>query len=277
MVNVQYDLAPDLMAYASYAKGVKAGGFDIRSNSLPTTPGFPGAFVFRPEKADSYEGGLKFQNRTLSLSLAYYNTEHKDLQTSTFDGGIGLNVDNASAAKVQGVEAEGRVSLGDYVRLSGSVAYLDFEYTDYPRGQCPFGQAPDVQPGNFCNYSGARATFAPKWSGNAAADFTYPVSDGLQIGFSVNADFSSSYRAGNVLDDFTRQDAYTKIGARLSLGTIEDGWEIAVVGRNLTNERILLTGGQLPLSTTLTCGAGTAYTGIFERPRNIAVQGSLKF
>lgn len=277
MVNIQYDVTPDLMAYASYAKGVKAGGFDIRSNALPTTPGFPGAFIFKPEKADSYEGGLKFQNRTLALSVSYYNTKYKDLQTITFDGGIGFNVDNASAAKVQGVEAEGRVSLGDHVRLSGSVAYLDFKYTDWQRGQCPFGQAPNVQPGNFCDYTGTRATFTPKWSGNVAADFTYPVSEGLQIALNVNADISSSYRSGNVLDPFTDQSGYAKIGARLALGTIDDGWEVAIVGRNLTNERIVLTSGQLPLSTTLTGNTGTAYTGIFDRPRNIAVQTSLKF
>jgi outer membrane receptor protein involved in Fe transport len=277
MVNIQYDITPDLMAYASYAKGVKAGGFDIRSNSLPTTPGFPGAFIFRPEKADSFEGGLKFQNRNLAFSVSYYNTKYKDLQTQTFDGGIGFNVDNASAAKVQGVEAEGRVSIGDYVRLSGSVAYLDFKYTDWRRGQCAFGLTPNVQPGNFCDYTGQRATFAPKWSGNVAADFNYPVSDDHQMSLNVNADFSSSYRSGNILDPFTDQKGYAKIGARLAFGTIDDGWEIALVGRNLTNKRIILTSGTLPLSTTLTGNTGTAYTGIFDRPRNIAVQASVKF
>jgi outer membrane receptor protein involved in Fe transport len=277
MANIQYDVTPELMAYASYAKGVKAGGFDIRSNSLPTTPGFPGAFFFKPEKADSFEGGLKYKSRNLSIALSYYNTKYKDLQTQTFDGGIGFNVDNASAAKVSGVEAEGRVGIGDYVQLSGSVAYLDFKYTDWKRGQCPFGFTPNVQPGNFCDYSGERATFAPKWSGNLAADFKYPVSDSLRMALNVNADFSSEYRAGNVIDPITTQSSYTKIGARLSLGTVEDGWEIALVGRNLTNKRILLTAGQLPLSTTLTGGAGTAYTGIFDRPRNIAVQANIKF
>jgi iron complex outermembrane recepter protein len=277
MANIQYDISPELMAYASYAKGVKAGGFDIRSNAVPTTAGFPGTFFFKPEKADSFEGGLKYKSRTLSLALSYYNTKYKNLQTTTFDGGIGFNVDNASAAKVSGVEAEGRVAIGDYVQLSGSVAYLDFKYTDWLRGQCPFGLAPNVQPGNFCDYTGTRATFAPKWSGNLAADFEYPVSDDLQVSFNVNADYSSKYAAGNVLDPFTEQSSFTKIGARLALGTIDDGWEIAVVGRNLTNKRVLLTAGQLPLSTTLTGNTGTAYTGIFDRPRNIAVQASVKF
>ena len=131
MVNIQYDVTDALMLYASYARGAKAGGFDIRSNAVPPT----GAFIFRPEKADSFEGGFKYKSRNLQLAVSYYNTKYKDLQTLTFDGGIGFNVDNASAAKVQGVEAEARVGIGDHVQLSGSVAYLDFKYTDWKRGQ----------------------------------------------------------------------------------------------------------------------------------------------
>lgn len=276
MANIQYDITPELMAYASYAKGVKAGGFDIRSNSLPTTASFPGAFLFKPEKADSYEGGFKYRSRGLSLAISYYNTTYKDLQTSVFDGGIGFNVNNASAAKVQGVEFEGRARISDNIRLSGSVAYLDFKYTDWRQGQCPFGLASNVT-GGFCNYTGSRATFAPKWSGSLAADFEYPMGDNLQVSLNINTDFSSSYASGNVLDPFTTQDSFARVGARLALGTIDDGWEIAVVGRNLTNRRVLLTAGQLPLSTTLTGGLGTAYSGIFDRPRNIAVQAQLKF
>lgn len=255
MVNVQYDISDRLMAYASYAKGVKAGGFDIRSNSPPTHPSFPGAFIFRPEKADSYEGGFKYKSRNLSFAVNYYNTTYKDLQTSTFDGGIGFNVNNASSAKVQGVEAEGRVALGNYVRFSGSVGYLDFKYSDWKNGQCPFGLASNVS-GGYCDYTGQRAQFAPKWTGNVAADYVYPLADNLQIALNVNADFSSSYRAGNILDPYTDQAAYTKLGARLALGTIDDGWEIALVGRNLTNKRIVTTTGQIPLSTTLTNNTG---------------------
>ncbi|WP_088309775.1 TonB-dependent receptor [Novosphingobium sp. B 225] len=277
MANIQYDITDELMAYASYARGAKAGGFDIRSNAAPTHPTFPGSFIFRPEKADSFEGGLKYRSRNLSLAVSYYHTTYKDLQTSTFDGGIGFNVDNASAAKVQGIEAEARVAIGDHLQLSGALAYLDFKYTDWRRGQCPFGLAANVQPGNFCDYTGTRATFAPKWSGNAAADFNYPVGTNMKVSLNINADFSSAYRSGNVLDPFTDQAGFARIGARLGLGHIDDNWEIALVGRNLTNKRIVLTSGQLPLSNTLTGNTGTGYSGIFDRPRNIAVQFQGKF
>lgn len=244
---------------------------------LPTTPGFPGAFQFRPEKADNFEGGLKYKSRNVSLALSYYHTTYKDLQTLTFDGGIGFNVNNASSAKVQGVEAEARVGISDNLQFSGSLAYLDFKYTDWKQGQCPYGFTPNVQPGNFCDYTGAGATFAPKWSGSAALDHTQPVADDLKITANVNVDFSSRYRAGNVLDTYTEQAPYAKLGARLGIGAADGQWEFAIVGRNLTNRRIVLTAGQLPLSTTLTGNTGVAYTGIFDRTRNIAVQVQGKF
>lgn len=276
MANIQFDVTPELMLYGSYARGVKAGGFDIRSNALPTTPGFPGAFQFRPEKADNFEAGLKYKSRSVSLALSYYHTKYKDLQTNVFDGGIGFNVNNASAAKVQGFEAETRVAIGDRLQFSGSMAYLDFKYTDWRQGQCPFGVASNVAP-NFCDYTGTRATFAPKWSGSAALDLNQPVGESMKFSANINVDYSSSFRAGNVLDPFTEQAPYAKLGARVGLGAIDGQWEIAVVGRNLTNRRIVLTAGQLPLSTTLTGNTGVAYSGIFDRTRNIAVQVQGKF
>ena len=51
----------------------------------------------------------------------------------------------------------------------------------------------------------------------------------------------------------------------------------ALTGRNLTNRRISLTSGALPLATTLTGNTGVANTAIFDRPRNVALQASVKF
>lgn len=271
LVNVQYDLTNNLMLYGSYARGAKAGGFDIRSNSLPTTPGVPGAFRFAPEKADNFEGGLKFKNRSMAFNISYFNTSYKDLQVNIFDGSLSFNVRNAASVKVQGVEADGRVKLSRNFTLSGAVAYLDYKFTDFKQGQCPFGVPSNVA-GGYCDYTGQTGQLAPKWSGNANFDAVFPISSGLQISANVNVDFSSSYSAGNILEPRTNQDGYAKLGARLALGEIDGGWEVALIGRNLTDERILQTGGPLPLSSTLTGGRGTAFTGIFERPRSIAIQ-----
>ena len=278
MANIQFDVTDDLMAYVSFARGTKAGGFDIRSNSLPnsTTVARPGSFIFTDERADNYEAGLKYKSRSFAWNLSAYRTIYKDLQTNVFDGTLNFNVRNASGARTQGVETDIRWALDDHFTVSGALAYLDFEFTDFLEGQCYYLQAPD-SPGGFCNYSGKRNTLSPKWSGNLNGDFTHAVSDSLKLGINLNADFSSGYVAAANLDPRTYQDGYVKMGARISLGNVDNKWSIALIGRNLTDERIKQTAGAVPLATTITGNRGNAYNAVYDRPRNIALAVDMKF
>lgn len=278
MANIQYDITDNLMVYTSFARGTKAGGFDVRSNSLPTsiTVARPGAFQFEDERADNVEAGLKYKSRNLAFSFSVYRTKYKDLQTNVFDGTLNFNVRNAAGARTQGFEADMRWAVDRHFTLSGAVAYLDFEFTNFTNGQCFFQQVSNV-PGGFCNYSGKRNALSPKWSGTLNGDFSHEIGDDLKLGANINADYSSSYIAAANLDPRTRQEAYVKMGARLSLGQIDDKWSIALVGRNLTNERIKQTAGAVPLATTITRGGGNAYNAVYDRPRSIAVQVDLKF
>ena len=277
MVNVQYDATDELMLYASYARGTKAGGFDIRSNSLPTstTVARPGAFIFEDESADNFEAGLKYKGRSVAFNVSLYRTDYKDLQVNIFDGTLNFNVRNAAEARTQGVEADFRAALAPGLTVSGAVAYLDFKFTNFTDGQCFYLQTPG--PNGFCDYSGKRNALSPKWSGNLNVDYTTPVTSDIKIALNVNADFSSSYIAAVNLDPRTHQDGYVKLGARLALAEVDDRWEVALIGRNLTNQRILQTASSMPLATTITRGAGNAYNGIVDRPRTIAVQLTGRF
>ena len=277
MVNVQFDATDDLMIYASYARGTKAGGFDIRSNSLPTstTVAKPGAFEFQDESADNFEAGLKYKGRDVAFNLSFYRTKYKDLQVNIFDGTLNFNVRNAAAARTQGIEADFRAALAEGLTISGAIAYLDFKFTNFTDGQCYYLQTPG--PGGFCDYSGKRNALSPKWSGNLNVDYWTPVGSDLKLSFNVNADFSSSYIAAANLDPRTYQGSYAKLGARVALGQIDNRWEVALIGRNLTDRRILQTGSAMPLATTITGGAGNAYNGIVDRPRTIAVQVTGRF
>ncbi|MBN8805080.1 MAG: TonB-dependent receptor [Sphingopyxis terrae] len=277
MVNVQFDATDDLMLYASYARGTKAGGFDIRSNSLPTstTVAKPGAFEFQDESADNFEAGLKYKGRDVAFNLSFYRTKYKDLQVNIFDGTLNFNVRNAAAARTQGIEADFRAALAEGLTISGAIAYLDFKFTNFTDGQCYYLQTPG--PGGFCDYSGKRNALTPKWSGNLNVDYWTPVGSDLKLSFNVNADFSSSYIAAANLDPRTYQGSYAKLGARVALGQIDNRWEVALIGRNLTDQRILQTGSAMPLATTITGGAGNAYNGIVDRPRTIAVQVTGRF
>lgn len=277
MANLKYDLSDDVMIYATYARGSKAGGFDIRSNSLPTstTVARPGSFKFDDESADNIEAGIRYNRSDLSLHLSAYRTKYKDLQVNIFDGTLNFNVRNAAQALTQGIEADGRVAVGDFVTLSAAVAYLDFEFENFKSGQCYFQQTPGA--GGFCDYSGQRNALTPEWSGTLGFDFARPIGNSLKFGFNATLDFSSSYIAAANLDPRTKQGSFEKIGARVSVGSADDRWEVALVGRNLTDEVILQTAGAMPLATTITRNTGVAYNGIFDRPKSIAINARYRF
>lgn len=277
MANVKFDVTDHVMLYATYARGTKAGGFDIRSNSLPTstTVAKPGAFRFEAEKADNVEAGIRYNRSDLSLHLSVYDTKYKNLQTNVFDGTLNFNVRNAASATTKGVEADGRVALNDYWTLSGSAAYLDFKFDDFKNGQCYFQQVPSAN--GFCDYSGKRNALTPEWTGNVALDYRQPLSSSLMFGFGVNVDYSSSFIAAANLDPRMVQNAFEKYGARVAVGAPDGRWEIAIVGRNLSDVRILQTASAMPLATTITKNTGIAYNGIFDRPRTVALTASMKF
>jgi len=277
MANLKFDLSDNVMMYATYARGSKAGGFDVRSNSLPTstTVARPGAFKFDEETADNIEAGIRYNRSDLSLQVSAYHTKYKDLQVNIFDGTLNFNVRNAAEAVTKGIEADGRVAVGEFVTLSAAVAYLDFEFENFTSGQCYFQQTPGAN--GFCDYTGQRNAVTPEWSGTLGFDFARPIGNSLKFGVNLNVDFSSSYIAAANLDPRTKQDSFEKFGARVSLGSADDRWEVALVGRNLTDETILQTAGAMPLATTITRNTGVAYNGIFDRPKSIALSARYRF
>jgi outer membrane receptor protein involved in Fe transport len=301
LVTIQYDLNETDMLYASFTTGFKSGGFDVRANSasneqggiyngqtIPPSAFFPtgkvtdieGTWEFGEERVKNLELGGKFVfgNGAAELNVAAFRSEFKDMQTSQFDGSLSFNVTNAGEAVVQGLEVDGRWALTDSVLLRGGAAYIDFEYTDFPNSQCYFGQ-PDTErnPLNptVCDATGKRREFVPEFQGNAGVDYTINFSNGLKLVNTLDAVYSSSYLTTPSLDPKFEQPSYTKINARIALSGSNDKWELALIGRNLTDESVVTYANGLPVATTVSSGSG--YYAFYERPRSVAVQGTIRF
>jgi iron complex outermembrane recepter protein len=278
MVNLQYHWTSDSMAYLSWSQGYKSGGFDARSNKPVTAPtGFPasfggGTFEFEDERATTYELGLKTAvGSRAEVNADVFYTDYKNLQTSAFDGAIGFNVGNGSA-KVKGVEVSGRWRPVPAFTLSSSVAYLDFEWTSY-KGQCYFGRLPDS--GTNCNYDGFTNQLAPKLTGVASGDYRWDVTGNMEINAVLDLVYSSKFLQSLTLDPANTQKAFAKLNARVSLGDVNDRWEVALVGRNLTDKTTVSYAGDTPLSQRLF--SARSYYGFVDAPRSIAIEAALKF
>lgn len=290
LVTLQKDLNGTDMIYASYTTGFKSGGFDVRANSHPdpavnnaynpgaSDPRIRGTFEFEDEEVKNYEIGGKFvlADGAAELNLALFRSEFTNMQTSQFDGGVSFNVTNAGEATVQGLEVDGRWAVVDNVLLRGGFAYIDFEYTDFKNSQCYFGQE-DPEDDSICDATGKRREFTPKLQGNAGIDYTIEFNNGLKLVSTLDLIYSDDYLTTPSLDPKFQQDAYTKINARIALSGDNDKWELALIGKNLTDESIVSYANGLPVATTLTSDTSSGYYAFYERPKSVAIQGTIKF
>lgn len=274
MVNLQFRPTPETMLYVSAARGYKSGGFDARSNKPPTGLPTGGTFEFAAEKATNYELGVKSGlGSNAEINADIFFTDYKDLQTSAFDGAIGFNVGNGTA-RVKGAELEARYKPSRALLFTGSVAYLDFEWRNYS-GQCYFDRLLAAPTVSNCDYSGRTNQLAPKFTGYISGEYTWDVGPNLALRLRSDVVHSSKYLQSLNLDPVATQSAYTKINARLALGDADDRWEVAIVGRNLTDKTTVSYAGDTPLAFRLF--SARSYYGFVDPPRAIAIEGQIKF
>ncbi|WP_331353198.1 TonB-dependent receptor [Cellvibrio sp. UBA7671] len=285
LITFQHDFWGTDMVYLSYTTGFKSGGFDVRANAAPNAldgiyPNIEGTWEFEEEKVRNFEAGAKLvlADGAAELNVAAFRSEFEDMQTSQFDGSLSFNVTNAGEAVVQGLEVDGRWAVIDNVMLRGGAAYIDFEYTDFPNSQCYFGQpASERNPNNptVCDATGKRREFTPEIQGNMGIDYTLNFSNGLKLVNTLDVIYSTEYLTTPSLDPKFEQPSYTKINARIALSGNDDMWELALIGKNLTDESVVTYANGLPVATTVS--SGTGYYAFYERPRNIALQGTIRF
>lgn len=268
-IAVEYDATEDVMLFASYKEGYKDGGFDARGNST--------GFGFEDETVQAYEAGFRAQlfDKRGSIGATVYRDDYSNLQVSQFDGRVGFTVGNAGSTRAQGVEVDGRYAIARGVTLSSSVSYLDFKYLDFKRGNCAFGETPDgdtVNGVHLCDYTGRRGRFTPKWNLQGSLSVDRPITEALNLRGSVDVSYKSSHQIHENLDPLGQISGYTLVDARLGVGT--ERWDVAVVGKNLLNERYATFQANVPFASIL--GANTQYAQT-ARPRSIAVQLSLRY
>jgi iron complex outermembrane recepter protein len=263
--KLQYQVTPDLMAYASYDKGFLAGGFNGQDNS-----GDPRNLPFNPENVDAYEVGFKselFDHRLL-LNVDAFRSEYSNLQVQIYvpSGGNAISVvRNAAQSITQGFESEAKWRVTDALTLSADVAYDDAHYVSYQnvgltqlqtfchtatnRGNSicvgKFGGSGD--PGAFQDLSGEPTANAPKWSGDIAGTYEFAVND-YKITTTLMGIFSSSYfLAGpGTNDPDLSQKGYVRLDGQVTLA--KDDWAIDLIGKNLTNHTIAETATLWPLA-----------------------------
>jgi outer membrane receptor protein involved in Fe transport len=254
--GLRYEPTNRILLYGSYSKGSKSGGFQDAPTTIAGAP-------FQPETAYSAEIGGKFRFTGGYLTIAGFHTRVEGFQTSyTTPVGnppIVQTVVGNSNVRSQGVEANLSYEMVRGLTVGGSVVYADSVFTG------PFPANASVA------REGDRLTRAPLWSGNATIDYVGDISDGLQLFAGARTDFASKRLYQFVVPQPLAPvgEAYATVDARIGVRASDRQWELAVVGNNIGDRRVV------DFATAITLGGG-AYYGSFNRPRVIALQLTVK-
>ncbi len=239
-VGVNFKATDDILVYAKASQGYQAPGFAGLPGAASTT-----ANTFDAETLWAYEAGVKsqFLDRRVTLNVAGFYYDYKDLQVRQVIGVGVIGIQNAANATVKGFEANLSVTPIEGLTLSGQVTYSDAKYKDFcetlsaavPQAGDPLCvTAPGALP--QANRSGNRLNQAPKWSGGLSLDYRTQVADAGELSANVGYSWESNnfFSAGN--ESMLSTGGWSRLDARLSFTIGEDGPEIYIYGKNLTNE-----------------------------------------
>lgn len=254
-LGLQYKPSRDAMLYLTYNRGAKAGGviLDVNAAGTPRTTANP---TYRPENVDAFELGGKFRwmDGRANTNIALFYNRLTDLQVAQFLG-LSFTVLNAPKAKSYGVEVDQTFNVNEFVNLSAGFQYLP---------EASFGVSTLLGP----PLSGRRFVSAPKFSGNAAVDLSYPLNSSIDVTARLQVDYRSTYITGTATS--FEQPGFALLNANLGLKSTSNGWLIEAFGRNLTNVTYATFEGNRPLQS----GSILSYLGA---PRTYGVRVRYQF
>lgn len=252
-LGTEYKFSESVFAYGYFAQGFKSGGWTTRV----TTPVLV-APTFAPEKANTYEIGLKtdLANNTVRFNVSAFYTDYQDLQI-TVQRGITPFVENAAQAEIKGLEVDAQWRASENVLLSGNLGFIDASYKSITDPNAVISE--DF---SFIN--------TPDFSSSVAADITFPLGeDKARLLFHI--DMVNKSEVYNDVENtaILRQPGLTLLNTSLSLEGPNRDWKVTLGGSNITNEAYLVGGYNNP-------GVGIIY-GTYARPAEFNLGVSYKF
>lgn len=246
-LQASYKMTDDVMAYVTWSKGFRTGGFSQNSQ-------------FDNEVATNYEAGIKATmldgRMTVNASAFYIDYANQQLSFVILDPNDATNtlrgVLNIPATDINGLELEIAARPMDGLDVNVGVGIADTSIVSVDQSS-PFASPEAI---------GKTSPLAPPFTFNAGFTYTHPVASDMNLLFHGNY-----RRRGGFYFDLNNT---IKTGTKDFLGgkiAIEgDNWSAGIFGRNLTNTRhatnVSITGADLRVP---------------NQPRSYGVEASFRF
>lgn len=238
-LTLQFDVNDSVMLFATAARGHKTGGFSDRVDAQDTD------IEFDEEVVDSLEFGMKstLLDGALNLNATVFFMDVEGLQLSTQVEGTVADfvVGNAADSTVNGVELEWAWALSDQLMFGGNYAYTDATYDEFVgAGSCP-GEF--LNQNGICDLSGLPLQFAPEHKGSLYFDYEVPDTfGGWDLGLRGDVTHTGEQFTDISYFDEVFQESVWTFNAGIRLISPDDNITVQLLGKNLTNEKIMAWG-----------------------------------
>ena len=252
--TLSYRPTDNLTAFFSYKEGYKGPGSNAALNVFaPYTAPSVNIVPFSGEKVKGVEGGVKGKafDDQVTFTLTGYHFKYKGLQVGFYNPltQVTLTV-NGADAKTEGFEGSFtyRPDHVPGVALKTFLNYNNGRYTKFDLAPCWQGQtvaegcAANGLPAGVQSLTGRRLHLAPVWTGFFDVSYRGDVGDDYSLGVSTRFNFSSSFNVIAEQNPAGDQTSYATVDAAVHFGPISGLWDLALIGRNLTNKYFLTAG-----------------------------------
>lgn len=222
LVNPSYKITPDILLYASAARGVKSGA--VNTVAVPvysgTTVVGSTPVITEPETSLDFEAGFKatlFRNQaTLNVNL-YQNTiknyQGSITDTSSFFDASGANISksylgNIAKVRLRGVEIESNAKLAEWLSVHAAAAIVEPKYLDYDNAGATVDYQYTGGPKTL-DESGLKVPNIAPWTFNLGLNYDKPI--GTILGHDVSL-------FGFVNEAVTGKTRYSDVGSTIWLG-----------------------------------------------------------
>ncbi|MEM9055153.1 MAG: TonB-dependent receptor, partial [Pseudomonadota bacterium] len=267
-----YRLNENILTYVSYARGYKAGGFN-----LDRAAGGPGADVassfvpsvdtsFEPETVDAYELGWKTNNDAESLFFngAIFYQDYSDFQLNTFTG-TSFIVTSTPEVTSKGVDLDFRYlpTWNENLTLQGGMTYAETQYGSFDAAAF---NAPALLPDRTIS-------FAPRWSGSLAATLNTDFLADWEARWNTSIRYTSKYNTGSNLDPQKDVDELFVVNARAVFFNENSPLSLELWAQNLFDEDYF----QVAFDTPLQGSNGSAIASFLSPPQTYGATIKAKF
>lgn len=267
-VSASYKFTPELTAYASYGRGFKSGGFDMRGDAKLYPETVDG---YQPEVVDTYEIGLKgsLLDRRINFATALFKSDYKNQQiTSQFyipPKDVVSYVDNAGSSEIWGWELEASARITDSFIPRLTLGYLDAKFNDFVTLNPLTGKRENLaDQRHFQN--------TPDWTGSLALPYSFDLGDKGSLVLTPIASYRGATQMFETPIPMLDQGAYWLYDATLMWTSPDMRYRVSLAGRNLGDERYRAGGYNFPGAIT-----GDSVVAFYGPPRTVTLSVTAKF